>query len=325
MVQARRLAEIDKRQAEYFVALYEEGNVTRAAAKLHIVQPALSMQIRRLEQEFEVKLFERTARGVEPTAVGRAFYQKCQQILADFQAARLYLADASANVAGDVVVGVMPTVAMVLPRMLPAFMEAYPRVRLSVVEGYSSDLAAALRDRKLDAAVMNRLDDPALSARGILHDELVLLTGVASSPIAGTAFRAQGLRRLKLVLPSRGQGIRVLLDKALADAGIRVEPSMEFDSVHGIVDMTKRSDWATILPYIAYVALDDGGLKAHRIEDPVIPREIVVAHQLRRPPSAATTAFVSAVESLLASLRRPEGEIPQTIRHRKGRRVAGRT
>lgn len=319
MVQARRLAEIDKRQAEYFVALYEEGNVTRAAAKLHIVQPALSMQIRRLEQEFEVKLFERTARGVEPTTVGRAFYQKCQQILADFQAARLYLADAAATIAGDVVVGVMPTVAMVLPRMLPAFMEAYPQVRLRVVEAYSSNLVAALRDRRLDAAIMNRLDDPMLVMRSVLHDELVLLTGLGSSIPAG-AFRAQDLRRLKLVLPSREQGIRLLVDQVLKDAGIVMEPSLEFDSVHAIVDIVKRSNWATILPYIAYVALDDGGLKAHPIQDPVIPREIVVAHHVRRPPSAATVAFVAAVEALLTSLRGGKRAAPRGKASRRRKR-----
>lgn len=303
MAHLKRLAEIDKRQAEYFVALYEEGNVTRAAAKLNIVQPALSMQIRRLEQDFDVKLFERTARGVEPTAIGRTFYQKCQQILVDFQSARLLLADAGASVSGEVVVGVMPTVAMVLPRMLPAFMEAYPRVRLSVIEAYSSNLAAALRDRKLDIAIMNRTDDdPAVQARGILHDELVLLTRISSPPEAGTAYLARDLHKPKLVLPSRGQGIRVLLDESLEAAGIRVEHDLEFDSVHGIVDMVKRSNWATILPYIAFLALADRELKAHPIHDPVIRREIVVANHVRRAPSSAATAFVDAVELLLASL-----------------------
>jgi DNA-binding transcriptional LysR family regulator len=327
MAKPKRLAEIDKRQAEYFVALYEEGNVTRAAATLNIVQPALSMQIRRLERDFAVKLFERTARGVEPTAIGRTFYQKCQQILVEIQSARLFLADAGASVAGEVVVGVMPTVAMVLPRMLPAFMEAYPQVRLSVVEAYSSGLAASLRDRKLDAAIMNRMDDdPALQARGILHDELVLLTRAASPPAPGTPFLAKDLHKPKLVLPSRGQGIRVLLDEALRSAGIRIEHDMEFDSVHGIVDMVKRSNWATILPYIAFLALGDADLKAHPIRQPVIRREIVVAHHVRRAPSAAATAFVEAVEALLKSLgRKRDQEFPaQPLRKTAGRRNAGR-
>lgn len=322
MAKPKRLAEIDKRQAEYFVALYEEGNVTRAAAKLNIVQPALSMQIRRLEQDFAVKLFERTARGVEPTTIGRTFYEKCQQILVDIQSARLFLADAGASLAGEVVVGVMPTVAMVLPRMLPAFMEAYPQVRLSVIEGYSSGLAASLRDRKLDCAVMNRIEgDPALHARGILHDELVLMTRAGSLPEPGTAFLARDLHKQKLVLPGRGQGIRVLLDEVLQSADIRIEHDMEFDSVHGIVDMVKRSNWATILPYIAFLALGDSGLKAHPIRDPVIRREIVVAHHTRRAPSAAASAFVDAVEALLKSLGR-KPELP--LRRKQGRKPAQR-
>ena len=72
---------MDLRQIQYFVALYEERSITKAARRLNVVQPALSMQISRLEKTFKTRLFERTSRGVIPTDVGREFYGLCQKII----------------------------------------------------------------------------------------------------------------------------------------------------------------------------------------------------------------------------------------------------
>ena len=71
------------RQIECFVALYDERSITKAARRLNVVQPALSMQISRLERTFKTKLFERTSRGVVPTDTARTFYGYCQKILGD--------------------------------------------------------------------------------------------------------------------------------------------------------------------------------------------------------------------------------------------------
>ena len=88
---------MDLRQIEYFVALYDERSITKAASRLNVVQPALSMQISRLERTFKTRLFERTSRGVVPTDLGRTFYGLCQKILSDVYEAQRYLRDASGN------------------------------------------------------------------------------------------------------------------------------------------------------------------------------------------------------------------------------------
>ncbi len=86
---------MDLRQIEYFVALYNERNITIAARRLNVGQPALSMQIIRLERTFKTKLFERTSRGVVPTDIGRALYVHCTKILGDLGEAHRYLREAS--------------------------------------------------------------------------------------------------------------------------------------------------------------------------------------------------------------------------------------
>src|SRR5690349_681243 len=109
---------MDLRQIQYFVALFEERSITKAARRLNVVQPAISMQIGRLEKTFRTKLFERTSRGVIPTDIGRAYYGLCQKIMGDVHEARRYLQEAGGKVTGELNIGLMPSVAnSVLPQV----------------------------------------------------------------------------------------------------------------------------------------------------------------------------------------------------------------
>ncbi|MGA7600721.1 MAG: LysR family transcriptional regulator, partial [Pseudolabrys sp.] len=147
---------MDLRQIEYFVALYDERSITKAASRLNVVQPALSMQISRLERTFKTRLFERTSRGVVPTDLGRTFYGLCQKILSDVYEAQRYLRDASGKVTGDLTVGLMPSVAnSVLPAVLAEYKSSYPDVTLRIVEAYSGSLLDQLNSGKLDLAIVN--------------------------------------------------------------------------------------------------------------------------------------------------------------------------
>src|SRR5262249_56472907 len=99
---------MDLRQISYFVALFEEGSVTRAAQRVHVVQPALSMQIAKLERELEQRLFERRPKVMEPTAAGRTLYRLVQPILRDLAHARTQMKELSKTVSRRVGMG-MPS------------------------------------------------------------------------------------------------------------------------------------------------------------------------------------------------------------------------
>ena len=121
------MSNMDLRQIEYFVALYNERSITKAARRLNVVQPALSMQIIRLEKAFKAKLFERTSRGVIPTDIGRTFYGLCTKILGDVYEARRYLREANGIITGDLTVGLMPSVAnSVLAKVLAEIPQTTP-------------------------------------------------------------------------------------------------------------------------------------------------------------------------------------------------------
>ena len=177
---------MDLRQIEYFVALYDERSITKAARRLSVVQPALSMQISRLERTFKTKLFERTSRGVVPTDTARTFYGLCQNILGDVDEARRCLRDASGKVTGDLTVGLMPSVAnSVLPAVLAEYKSNYPDVTLRIVEAYSGSLLDQLYSGKLDLAVINNTGTTTITG-DVGTFPTTSETGFASVTIAGT-------------------------------------------------------------------------------------------------------------------------------------------
>src|SRR3954463_14977185 len=123
---------MDLRQLRYLVALAEECHFTRAAERMHIAQPALSQQVRRLEEELGLPLVDRTTRRVALTDAGRLLVDRARRALAEVDAARAELADLAGVRAGRVVIGAMPSTGPFdLSRLLAEYHRRYPDVELS--------------------------------------------------------------------------------------------------------------------------------------------------------------------------------------------------
>jgi len=296
---------MDLRQIKYFVTLYDERSITRAAQRLNVVQPALSMQISRLERTFKARLFERTSRGVVPTDTGRTFYSLCQKILADVDEAQRYLRDASGRVTGDLTVGLMPSVAnSVLPEVLAQYKSNCPDVTLRIVEAYSGSLFDQLNSGKLDLAIINKSTNLGRTAIiPLFRDYLVLVTRFARGRRAPAEIASHRLSDFRLVLPSQQQGMRVLIDSILASKGIVLKPEIELDSLGPTLKLVRESDWATILPVIAVKqAVHRKLLRSQRIVDPEIPREVIVASPTTRTPTLAAELFLKILKANVTAL-----------------------
>jgi DNA-binding transcriptional LysR family regulator len=297
------------RQIEYFAALYDERSITKAARRLNVVQPALSMQISRLERTFKTKLFERTSRGVVPTDAGRTFYGYCQKILADVDEAERYLREASGKITGNLTIGLMPSVAnSVLPTVLAEYNLACPDVTLVVVEGYSASLMDQLYSGKLDLAVVN---NTGLLGRTpivrLFRDYLVLVTRFSAGKRVPPEIQSHRLQEYKLVLPTQRQGMRLLVDSILASNGITLMPEVELDSLGPTLELVRNSDWATILPVIAVKgAVDRKQLRSQRIVEPDIPRDVIAASPASRSPSPAAEIFLKILRTRIDCLLESE-------------------
>jgi LysR family nitrogen assimilation transcriptional regulator len=293
------------RQIECFVALYDERSITKAARRLNVVQPALSMQISRLEQAFKTKLFVRTSRGVVPTNTGRTFYGYCQKILGDVDEAQRYLRDASGKISGNLTVGLMPSVAnSVLPAVLAEYKASYPDVKLIIVEGYSGSLLDQLNSGALDVAIINHMDLVSrIAIFPLFRDYLVLVTRYTSAKRIPNEIHSNRLQDYKLVLPSQRQGMRLLVDSILASRGIALMPEIEIDSLGPTLELVRQSDWATILPIIAVKhEVDQKLLRSQRIIDPEFPRDVIVASLKTRAPSLAAELFLKMLKSKINEL-----------------------
>lgn len=294
------------RQIQYFVALYDERSITKAARRLNVVQPALSMQISRLERTFKTKLFERTSRGVIPTDTGRTFYGYCQKILGDVEEAERYLRDASGTIGGTLTVGIMPSVAIsVLPEVLTEYKASYPDVKLSIIEGYSGSLVDQLHSGNLDFAIVNQTDKLGRAAIVPLFRDYLVLVTRRSAKRAPAEIKSTRLPDYKLVLPSRKNGMRLLLDSIMASHGITLAPEIEIDSLRPTLELVRESDWATILPVIAVKRLvDQKLLRSQRIVDPDLPRDVIVASPATRAPSLTAELFLKILKAKVSALLR---------------------
>ncbi len=162
---------MELRHLRYFIAVAEEENVTRAAARLHVAQPALSRQIRDLEQALGVALFEHTARTVRLTAAGRHFLEEARGVISRFQQAVHSVREFAHGAEEEFHLGYAPSLTTrILPQALREFQSACPRVCVKLHDLSTGEMLAGLRERTLDAALLVRLRNPA--ADGLLYDEI---------------------------------------------------------------------------------------------------------------------------------------------------------
>src|SRR6478672_10352663 len=159
---------MELRHLRYFVAVAEEGHVTRAAERLGIQQPPLSQQIRALETELEVQLFRRKPRGVELTPAGEAFLAEARIVIERAEHAVLVARRAARGEAGRLGLGFTSSASFhpLVPRVIRDFRETSPLVALSLEEAGTAELVEGLRGERIDAAAD-------LTIHSLLEEEMV--------------------------------------------------------------------------------------------------------------------------------------------------------
>ncbi|MHC4938897.1 MAG: LysR family transcriptional regulator [Planctomycetota bacterium] len=162
------------RQLEYVVAVAEEKSFSRAAERLHLAQPSLSQQVKKLESELGTTLFDRLARGVVTTEAGERFVERARRILADLVDARRDAGETRDTVRGTLHVGAIPTIApFLMPGLVRAFAKRWPDVTVHIEENVT--------DRLLDHVVNGELDLAITSS--IADDRAVHVDTVATEPL----------------------------------------------------------------------------------------------------------------------------------------------
>ncbi len=222
---------MDLRQLDQFVTVYEEGSFSRAARRANCTQPALSVQIRNLEDELGVSLFTRSRRGVVPTIAGKRLYARSLSILSAVADTRIAVRELSGDVTGALTIGTVPSVSRsALPAALSRFTEVHPNVELTLDEAYGGTLTDRVAAGELDFAVVtSAVSHEGIEATLLAEHELVLVSGPGSGLTPFERIRLQDLSPLRMVLPTRRHAIRQLIDTHIARAELEVESTIESD------------------------------------------------------------------------------------------------
>lgn len=220
------------RHLRYFVKIVEAGSFSRAAAAIHVAQPALSQQIADLEDRMGVSLLQRTPRGVRPTAAGEVLYREASSILRDLEQLPGLLSSASGEATGTVSLGFATSISV---PMAGPFLEAsraqHPKVILKFADGDSESLEARIVAKNLDMAVV--FEDelvPTFSRVPLFRQRLFFVSNESSHSFKAPVSLDQ-IAPLPLVLPSLPNGRRRIIDRAFADAGLSPNVIAETDTL----------------------------------------------------------------------------------------------
>ena len=254
-------------QLEYFVAVAEEASFTRAASRVHVAQPGVSAQVRRLESELGQQLLDRSGRSVRLTEVGSAVLPFARAALDAVANARLAVDDLAGLVRGQVTVGMVSGCALpALAELLAGFHDRHPGVAIALVEDNSDRLVDRLRDGRLDLALIGWAEQtPADIDSVVLVDEELVAVVAPGHPLAGTgtgagtgagagaragagAITIRQLRDLPLVSLPRGTGVRAALDAACAAAGFTPRIVFEASALPMVVELAGRGLGLAVVP-----------------------------------------------------------------------------
>ncbi|WP_169545703.1 LysR family transcriptional regulator [Sneathiella aquimaris] len=289
------------RQLTYYIAIFEQKNLSRAASHCNVAQSAISHHLANLEENLGVTLFTRKPRGMEPTAAGIKLYDHAKMILKAVKSAEQDIRGQSDAIAGEIAIGLPFTVmkAVGLPFM-KAVLRDYPDVRLSIVESLSGGTFANLLSSEVDIALFyNPQKDDRVTSRQILAEEVLCVGKHSIIGASDTVLTFDDLVKFPILLLRQGVSVRAVVDRPSILNRLEAQVPIHLNSVNGITTGLLAGLGCTLAPHV-FVSdyLKSGELHARPIEGPLVNRRLFIGQLKDRP----ATRLVEAMTDLLLSL-----------------------
>ena len=240
---------MDLRALRYFVHVAEVRSFSKAAVQLRVAQPALSRQVRKLEDELGVELLERTGHPIALTEAGTLLLQRAHSLMREVSQAADAVRSHGADLVGSATLGVSPATCEVLgPIMTRECARSYPKLRLNFIEGFSSFIFERLVDQELTLCILhNPPRHPGIEIEPLLSEPMYLVGPGDQTPALHRAHAKMALEALPLILPNRTHSLRMLIDRALA--GRRIDVAFQVDGYTLTKALVAAGQGYTILPY----------------------------------------------------------------------------
>ncbi|WPB89280.1 LysR family transcriptional regulator [Streptomyces malaysiensis] len=310
---------MDVKQLKALITVAEVGSVTRAAELLHLVQPAVTRQVRTLEEELGVLLFERTRQGMRPTEAGAIMVDRARRALNELERARAEVQPTPGAVTGIVTVGLLESTTDLLSEpLVSAIARDHPGVELRLMTAYSGHLQQWLDIGDLDLTLLYNLDStPSLNAQPLVREHLWVVAPPSAGLRADRPVPFAEAAAHPLVMPASGHALRTLIDAAAARAGADMDVAVQTNSMLVQKRLVLAGHGWTVLPGVG-IAEDvaAGTLSAAPLCEPDVWRSIILGTPRtgRVPPAVEVVAreLVHQVNSAVAQGKWPSAQMQGT-------------
>lgn len=282
---------MELRQLTYFDAVVRHAGFTRAAENLHVAQPAISAQIRRLETELGTVLLHRSTRRMSLTHAGELFWARTRRVLAELEAARADLDELASVLSGRVRIGATEVLGTLdLPAVMAQFRRRYPGVGLALRSGLVDDLLGALHDGELDIVLGPVHSDmsPRYLAWPLVDESVVLIAAPGHRLGNGRSVDLAAAREESFVCLPAGSGLHTILTEAAAAAGFVARIEFETHSPSSIRELVAAGLGVALVAESA-VRRPGPPVEIHPLASPRHPSiGIITIHDRPLTPAART-------------------------------------
>ena len=280
-------------QLRVFVAVAHSRSLAEASERVHLSQPAISIALRKLEENVGGALFARTTRQLALTPEGEAFLPVAVRLLNDWNEAFEDLNDQFSKQRGKVTVAALPTLAAGLfPRVIKLFHEAYPRINLSLHDVLADQINQMVREGRADLGLsVPPSDADDLTFDPVLEDSYVVVCPCGHPLLAQSAVAWSQLAAYPFIGINRLSSSRQDIDRIMQSVGERLDILCDARQIATVGRMVAAGLGISVLPSLSFRQIAADGIEYRPLVEPTIRRELGIILSRRHPPSAATSAL----------------------------------
>lgn len=305
---------MDINQLRHFLAVYDEGSVGKAARHLGITQSALSQSIRRLEDLLEIKLFERTTRGVAPTQFAQALALRARTISLEARGALQDIDELRGLERGNVVVAASPSpCTSIVPEAVKRLLRTRPNLKILVIEGLSDGVISAVSKGEADIGILpewRTRRDYGLAGEPLMRGMMVVIAGTRHPMARSTELRWQDIIHCSWVLPRQGDVVRQSFEKIIQQSKLqRPVTLIESDSIAFMKNLLASGEFLSFLPRELIIREEKEGV--------LVPlqlsgwetweRELFIIYRQNEALAPAAKALIKQLHSAARDLAREVG------------------
>jgi len=288
-------------QLRAFHAAAKLKSITLAAQELMVTPPAISMQVKSLEETLEIRLMFRNGNSIQLTEVGHTIFKRCERIFKQIKGMEDFLEDISTAKSGVLKIGCPQTPAKyVIPRVIAEFNKTYPGIRIVLDQGTSSEMVKNILNHKNELAVVRcKQDDKKLKVKALWSEEIVLIAAPKSRNILTDEISVTQLSTIPLILPKEGSATRDVVFEYLRRFKVTPNVTLESASADLIKELVSQDDGVSFLARIAVQEdLKKKTLNSVRILEGSPTMEYGIGYLKRASLSPGAWAFLRLLDKL---------------------------